>query len=224
MAVEAPVTLNPGTGGDQVRAENTTYGKQQVISLADPDGTLVLASTLPDVTDRAARALGHVALDAGTNIIGNVGSALASYSGLGQIFVAGGMVALSATSPQGSLWISNPATSGKTLMVVQWSVYCQTSDAKVEYFADATSAGTVVTPFQTSDGGGVSAAQVKVGVGALSGGTAIPAGHISSANAPLEKAVPIFLPAGKSFAIRVAGYALSATAVDFGINVAYREF
>lgn len=38
---ESPVVLNAGTGGDSIRAESTTSGKQQVVTLADSNGNLL---------------------------------------------------------------------------------------------------------------------------------------------------------------------------------------
>lgn len=226
--------------GGGVGSSVVTLGGKALVEQADSQIPFYVdVRNALDVIDRAARLLGHVnvdnfpavqpvsgtvALAAGTNVIGNVGNSIASYSATGELYVVGGYVALSTTAPQGSLWLSNPVGSGKTLLVTQWSTYCQTGNAKVEYLIDATSAGGALVPFQTNAAGGTSVAVAKIGVGALTGGTFIPAGHIAAMNAPLEKQVPIFLSAGKSLAIRIVGYGLSATAVDFGLNVAFREF
>jgi hypothetical protein len=55
---EAPVVLNPGTGGDTVRAEQTAFGKQQVVTLASADGTLLSGLALDTTVTAVTTNLG----------------------------------------------------------------------------------------------------------------------------------------------------------------------
>lgn len=207
---------------DEVLEELKRIGRKFGVALAN---SAPLVSQ--DITDRDTRVLGQVdvaaPLPAGQNIIGAVSPSLSVYAAIGQVYVVGGMVALSTTAPKGSLYLTLPAGATKSVTIVQWSVYCQTGNARVRYFNDATSTGTLAPPFQANDAGGTPLTEARVGVGVLTGGAEIPAGHMTAREAPLEKAVPITLRPGHSFAIQVEGYGLSATPTDFGLSAAFRE-
>lgn len=206
------------TSGGSGGASNITSDPLRVLGKVDDDESQALLTTIRDEQMRRTDPLAS-----GSNVIGAVSPSLSVFSAVGQVWAVGGMVALSTTAPSGSVHLSNPSTSTKTVTIVQWSVFAQTGNARVRYFHEATSTGTVTAPFQTSHGGAAPLTEVRIGTGALTGGSEVPAGHIVASAAPLEKQVPIIVPPGHSFAIQVVGYGLSATAVDFGLNVAFRE-
>lgn len=122
----------------------------------------------------------------------------------GEYRTAGGKVSLSLATPNGSFHLSNPAGSGRSITITEFSL-AATGSADVAYFKDATSSGTaadVFMPNRAYEGVATTVGVLRVGVGVLSGGTQLsPVSRLGS-NAPERIPYTAVLLPGQSLAVR----------------------
>lgn len=122
----------------------------------------------------------------------------------GKYRTAGGTVALSLATPQGSFHLSNPAGSGRSITITEFSLQAS-QGAEVSYFKDATSTGTVASVFEPNrayEGLTTTVGVLRVGVGVLSGGTQLsPITLVNTTTEPIDYTA-VLLP-GQSLAVRM---------------------
>lgn len=158
-------------------------------------------------------------LAAGANVVGYTEEALLSHVFGGSVFQVGGKITTSVTTSSASLNLTNPAGSGKTLIVVGWSLFSDTV-AEVRYVRGATSTGTVIQADNRLGGGAAPVATAALGVNVLSGGTQLNLAHQVAVNVPLECFKTLTVSPGSSFGIRYDG---PGAVNNVFINIDWRE-
>lgn len=130
----------------------------------------------------------------------------------GEYRTSGGKVSLSLATPDGSFHLSNPAGSGRSITITEFSLGTSAA-VDVAYFKDATSTGTVkdiFMPNRAYEGVATTVGVLRAGVGVLSGGTQLaPITRLPTQGERIPYTA-VLLP-GQSLAVR----ATATTTLDF---------
>lgn len=181
--------------------------------LAAVDGLEGLAATLnglvTTVRDTVYRRTDP--LPTGGAIIGYVADAFARYVEEGKTFMAGARLALAA-GQTGTFSLVNPTGSGKTLYLTGLELAADmNADATLVINPATTPGAAQAATNQHQAFSTVASAQVKAGVGAPTGGTAMSTVLRLPANQPVLRQQLLILPAGKSLAVSAAPSTLAAS-------------
>lgn len=147
-------------------------------------------------------------------------SALSAKVAAGRLFFAGGKVT-AALGQNGSIHLSNPADSGRLIVVLGWSLAADVS-TEVEYLHEATSSGTIKAAFNANHGSAETAeAVIRAGANALTGGDVLsPIERVTASLKVDNKDRMIIIPPGHSFGIRAAN---PGAAMNIWANVEWYE-
>lgn len=143
----------------------------------------------------------------------------------GCIFLAGAQVSLAANQIA-SLHIENPGASGKTLIILGFTVFVDQSESlRVRFWEDAASTGAAVTPhnlnFASSE---ESIMVVKSGQGVLSGGEELPARVRVTRDSPFRyEGAPVIVPPGKTVALDVTAPSGLGGNATVAMNASWKE-
>lgn len=166
------------------------------------------------------------ALDSTTRVPVTAHSSLGNDVSAGLIFTAGDEVTLAAAQA-GALVIENPSASGKTIIILSFSVYSSANESiDVVFFENPTvTGGTVLTPFNHNFGSATtSSAIVTAGQGIISLGTELHA-HVRTTrdNSFSFMGAPLVVPPGTKLALQTIAPAGLTGGTDMSTNVTYKE-
>lgn len=204
--IQLPVALSPG---DKLRTQSNLIGantvKQEVHTLADPDGTLVSSSLLAkDASITPLLKKADLAIASGGNLYTTDTYALKISQGKARI--GGTTVTTSATNPNATFTVENPTGNTRNVFIVGFDIYAS-ANCNVQYITNYASVNVSLSPLFNPNRAGGAPTSVKIYAGNTDAvnPTVQPIVSVVTANSPLKLQQFVILPPGQVMGVKASG-------------------